>query len=75
MQIDPPGPLVSALKGVRAQLDRLDRAAERIASTAPTGELESDLVEMIAIEHGITANVKVARSADRALGTLLDILA
>ena len=75
MRVDATGALASALQGIRSNFDRLDRAASRIAAEAPTGDLEGALVAMINAEHGVAANVKVAQTADRTLGMLLDLLA
>ena len=74
MSIDLAGALTSALTGIRSNFQKLDVAARRIASEAPSGDLEGNLVEMIAAEHGVAASVQVTRSADRAVGTLLDVL-
>ena len=65
----------SALTGIQAHLESFDRTAERIARTAPTGDLAGDLVQLMIDRHGVAAGGAVLRTADEMVGTLLDRLA
>jgi hypothetical protein len=65
----------TALRAIEEQLARLERTARRIAVQAPLGDLPGDLLELRLAHHGVAANVKVVKTADEMLGSLLDILA
>ena len=67
--------LESALFGIRENLKQFERTAERISRQAPGGDRAGDMVGLITSKAGVQANVKVARTADELIGTLLDILA
>lgn len=62
----------SALLGMRASVDRLNATAARIARTAPLGDLETDMVDLVVAERSFEASVAVAKTADEMTGTLLD---
>jgi flagellar hook protein FlgE len=66
--------LDSAVGGIAAGMASFQRASARIARPAdPT--LERDLVQTMADSTGVTANAKVAQTADQMVGTLIDIVA
>ncbi len=71
--------LGSALAGMRSASERLGKTGERIskAGTGLPGEgnLTRDLVDLKIEKASFSANVKVAKTADEMLGTLLDIVA
>jgi flagellar hook-associated protein FlgK len=69
----------TALGGIQASLDKLNRAASQIATapvrrTEPT-ELVGPLVDALEAQLALEASVKVLQRADEMLGTLLDTFA
>jgi aldehyde:ferredoxin oxidoreductase len=64
--------LSTALLGMRWNVEKLNEIAERIARTAPLGNLEADLVDAMVTERGFQANAVTATTADEMVGTLLD---
>ncbi|MFN8061047.1 MAG: hypothetical protein U0Q12_17950 [Vicinamibacterales bacterium] len=67
--------LASALSGIRTDIGRLDRAADRLSRGGADADLASNLVALEVARNGVAANVKAARAADETIGTLLDVLA
>jgi len=72
------GVFQTALGGVRSSLERLDTAAQKIA-TAPLRrdeptDLADPLVEALVAQRSLEASAAVMRRADDVLGTLLDAL-
>ncbi len=67
--------LDSAVSGIQSNLARLDRAAGRIASPANMLDLAGDVVDQKLAKHGVKANVRVLQTADKMIGTLIDLLA
>jgi flagellar hook protein FlgE len=72
----------SALQGIQRGLQGMRRNAGEIASarqmrgsTADTVDLTRALVEMKQTSYQTTASVKVLRTADQMIGTLLDVKA
>ncbi len=72
----------SALQGIQRGLQGIRRNAGEIASarqmrgtTADTVDLTRALVEMKQTSYQTTASVKVLRTADQMIGTLLDVKA
>jgi hypothetical protein len=63
-----------ATTGIHDALDRVDRAAARVASPdrdAP--DLTRSLVETKLATHQVAANVSVLHAADLMLGTVIDL--
>ncbi|MBP7147825.1 MAG: hypothetical protein KBD01_09785 [Acidobacteria bacterium] len=65
----------SAMFGLRAALQQLDRTAELVARSTDPGTLHERMVDLREVRHAVRANVEVVRAADETLGTLLDRLA
>jgi flagellar hook protein FlgE len=78
----------SAVSGIQSGQKRLDQAARQIAETSavpreddsavaadPVADLGAAMVEQRFAQYQTQAGVKVAQSADEALGTLIDIRA
>ena len=72
----------SALQGIQRGLQGMRRNAGEIASarqmrgsTADTVDLTRALLEMKQTSYQTTASVKVLRTADQMIGTLLDVKA
>ncbi len=66
---------VFAIYGIQANLQRLDDAANRIASQPSDSSLAADLVDLKTAKRSIAANAQVIKSTDELLGTLLDTFA
>ena len=64
-----------AAQGLDAGLDRVSRAADRIARNGADDDLAGNMVDMLKSRHHVRANVAVVRTADEMIGTLLDVLA
>ena len=69
------GAISSGLTGVAAGVERLDKAARRIARDGAAGDLAGDMVDMMRARHQVRAGVAVIRTADDTTRTLLDVLA
>jgi hypothetical protein len=69
------GAIQHAASGIHAGLSRLDAAAGRIARDGAAGDLARDVVDVMRARQEVRANVAVARTADRTIGSLLDVLA
>ena len=63
------------LSGIERNLAALDRTTERLARTAPFGDVPSEMVALIEAERGVSASARVIRAAEEAIGTLLDRMA
>jgi hypothetical protein len=63
----------AGLEGIRRNLERFDRAAQRL-SRAPRGDLAGDLVDLKISKIGVQAGVKVVQAVDEMIGTLLDVI-
>lgn len=72
-------PYNTALSGIRNGMAEMDRNAVTIATASRNGDqtdsVEEALVRIKESERTVEANVKVAKTADEMLGTLLDELA
>ena len=64
-----------ALAGLNAGFDRMNRAAANIARDGAGGDLEANLVSMMQASQDVRANATVVRTADKTIGTLIDVLA
>ena len=64
-----------ALAGLNAGFDRMNRAAANIARDDAGGDLEGNLVSMMQASQDVRANATVVRTADKTIGTLIDVLA
>ena len=69
------GAIDQGLSGVAAGLERLDRAAGRIARDGAEGDLAGNMIDLMRARHQVRASVAVLRTADETIGTLLDVLA
>jgi hypothetical protein len=69
------GAIHHGLFGIDRGLDRLDRAAHRIARDGADGDLAGALVDLTRARHEVRANLAAIRTADETIGTLLDELA
>ncbi len=67
--------LDSALSGLNAGFERLDRAAANIARDGVGGDVAGNMVDLLKARQEVHANFTVARTADERVGTLLDVLA
>jgi hypothetical protein len=63
------------LTAIDTGLDRLDRAAGRIARDGASGDLPGNLVDLLRARHEVRTGVAVIRTANETIGTLLDVLA
>lgn len=73
--VDTMDALSSAVHGMRAGFDRLDRAAHRIARDGDSADLAGNMVALLKARHEVRANATVARAADDLVGTILDVFA
>jgi hypothetical protein len=64
-----------AVAGVSAAYDGMNRAAANIARNGAGGDLQGDIVRLLQARQDVRANVTVARTADKTIGTLIDVLA
>lgn len=67
-----------ATEGIKAALDQQAMVAQRVAKLASdpmSTDLASESMQMIKNQHAMSANVKVAQTADQMLGTLIDMVA
>lgn len=64
-----------AAAGVSAAFDGMNRAAANIARNGAGGDLQDDIVRLMQARHDVKANVAVIRTADKTIGTLIDVLA
>jgi hypothetical protein len=63
------------VQGINTGIDRLNRAADRIARDGADGDMASNFVELIKARQEVRANVASVRVADETFATLIDILA
>jgi hypothetical protein len=63
------------VRGINIGIDRLNRAAGRIAREGAEGDIAGNFVELIKARHEVRANVASVRVADETFATLIDILA
>ena len=69
----------TALVGMRASLDQLERTSQSIAnlvssSSVSSGNLIEDVVQLSLAQHGFEANAAVVRTANEIIGTTIDLL-
>lgn len=69
----------TALVGMRASLDQLERTSQSIAnlvssSRLSSGHLVEDIVQLSSAQHAFEANAAVVRAANDILGTTIDLL-
>jgi hypothetical protein len=64
-----------ALAGLNAGFDQMNRAAAKIARDGAGGDLEANIVSMMEARQNVRANSTVVRTADKTIGTLIDVLA
>ena len=64
-----------AVVGVSAAFDGMNRAAANIARNGAGGDLQGDIVRLMQARNDVKANVAVVRTADKTIGTLIDVLA
>jgi hypothetical protein len=69
------GAIEQALKGITGGIDRLDKAASKIASEGASGDLAANVVEMKRARQEVRTNAAVLKTADETIGTILDVLA
>ncbi len=63
------------VRGINIGIDRLNRAADRIARQGAEGDIAGNFVELIKARHEVRANVTSVHVADETFATLIDILA
>ena len=69
------GAIDQALKGINAGFERLDKAARHLAGMGPQHDAAGSVVDMMRARHDVQANVAVVRTADRMIGSVIDVLA
>ena len=69
------GTVETALMGLNAALESMQRTAARIAEFTSETDLIKDIVQLSIDERRFEANIAVIRTADDMIGSLLDILA
>ena len=65
----------SALTGVTAGFDRLDRAAARIARDGDGETVAGNMIDLMRAKNEVRTNLAVIKSADEMTGTILDLFA
>lgn len=65
----------SALSGLSAGFDRLDRTADRIARNADGADRAGQMVDLLRATHEARANLTTLKAADEMVGSLLDVFA
>lgn len=78
MEIRPPSAFASGVEGFQRATQRAAEASEQIAqagTTKPDQDLVKPLVELKQAEQQAGASAKVVETADKVLGSLLDIRA
>jgi hypothetical protein len=66
----------TAVAGVTAAFEGMNRASAKIAREgAAGGDLAANMVSMMQASHDVQANVAVIKTADKTIGTLIDVLA
>ena len=75
------GSIDTAFIGMKVALDQMERTGQQITSlmedTSPkrsSSDLASDMVQLSSEQRTFEANAEVARTADKAVGTLLDLI-
>jgi hypothetical protein len=63
------------VRGISIGIDRLNRAANRIAREGAEGDIAGNFVELIKARAEVRANVASVRVADETFATVIDILA
>jgi hypothetical protein len=63
------------VQGINMGIDRLNRAADRIAREGAGGDMAGNFVELIKARQDVRASVTSVRVADETFATLIDILA
>ncbi len=69
------GAIGSALNGVAAGYDRLDRAASRIAKDGDGVSAAGNMIDLMRAKNEVRTNLAVIKSADELTGTILDLFA
>lgn len=69
------GAIGSALNGVAAGFDRLDRAAARIAKDGDGEAVAGNMIDLMRARNEVRTNLAVVKSADELTGTILDLFA
>ncbi len=66
--------MTTAVNGIKRELDELERNADEVAraSNGEGGDVAKPLVESKINQHNVEANVKMVKTMDEVLGTLLD---
>ena len=64
-----------ALTGINAAFDGMNRAAANIARDGAGGDLQGNIVKLMQARQDVKANSAVVRTADKTIGTLIDVLA
>ena len=67
--------ITKSAQGLDAGFDRLAQAADRIARHGAGDDLAGNMVDVLKAREDVRANVAAVRTADKTLGTLLDVLA
>jgi hypothetical protein len=60
------------LRSINEGFDRLDKTAEHIARHGADGDLAGHMVEQMRARQEVRAGLAVVRTADEAIGSLLD---
>jgi hypothetical protein len=64
-----------ALAGLNAGFDRMNVAAARIARDGAHGDLTGNVITVMQASQDVRANAAVVRTADKTIGTIIDVLA
>jgi len=64
-----------ALTGITTAFDGMNRAAANIARDGAGGDLQGNIVRLMQARQDVKANAAVIRTADKTIGTLIDVLA
>jgi hypothetical protein len=67
--------LAAAVAGLRESIEGFERSARQLTSTVQPDALASHIVETMAAQRGVQAQVAAVRTYDEVQGTLLDLLA
>ena len=75
------GSIDTAFIGMKVALDQMERTGQQITSmmedTSPkrdSSDLASDVVQLSSEQRAFETNAEVARTADKTVGTLLDLM-
>lgn len=65
----------AGLRSIDNGVNRLDNAAARIAQDGVDGDLAGNMVDLLKAKLEVGAGTSVVATADKTIGTLIDVLA